>query len=177
MLKARSVTAALFGVLAVSACAGRPSNMPPLPGPAQGWVRVAEDSVIRLRPNPPPDSVVLHRGGATIVLSLRDVEQYFAEWRGTPPADVARLAEQIRRQSREAGWVELGDGMLEDLMAARLMESGQASVRTARNGRFLPRIRLATETRVAASNVIEYRVFYTPGGTLIFRVLGGVTVS
>lgn len=167
----------VVAVLATSACAAAIRQLPPLPEPAQGWVRMDGDSVITLRRNPPADPAILRRGGTTIFLSVRDLERYFAGWPGNMPVDVAQLSEQIRREYSERGWVELGEGMLEDIVAARLIERGQAAIRAEDQDRFWATLRMAVERRQTGTSVTEYRVFYTPEGAQVLRVIGGTTVS
>ncbi|HEX2081529.1 MAG TPA: hypothetical protein VHG08_27745 [Longimicrobium sp.] len=164
-------------MLGASGCAAQ--DPPVTPTPPRGRTGVLPDTaVFTLQRRLPRDSVVLHRGGATIVLSMRGVEAYHAQqdsFRGTrPPAsDVAQFREEIRREYQRAGWVRLGEGMLPDLMAARLMEQGRAAVRFGPRGRLLPWVRGILEVRGSAG----YRVFHAPDGTPFLRVHEWTVVS
>jgi hypothetical protein len=177
MTRKQALVIVVGGLLVGSAC-GRPVHeMPSLPAPTQGWVRTGEDSLVNLRSHPPTDSVVLHRSGVTILLSMQDVGAFFDGWRGTVPVDVARLSERVRREYQEAGSVKLGAGTVEDLILARMLETGRAFIRVDADRRVIPRIRLALESRERGSSVIEYRMFYAPDGTLLLRVRGRTVVS
>lgn len=137
--------------------------------------RASSDTIVRLWLTFPCDSVVLRRGQATILLSMRDVSAYFNE--SPLPPDMASLYDEIRGDFERAGWVHLREGMLEDLLASRLIEQGHASIRLGSPSRTIPWVRLALENTVAGTTVIVDRLFYTPDGILLLRVPYGVTVS
>jgi hypothetical protein len=112
------------------------------PPPAHGSV-AGRDSIVALRTSAPGDSVVLYRNDAMILLAMSDVEAYFAEW--PLPSDMEQFRDEIRQAYVQAGWAELGDGMLEDLLAARLIQQGRATLRDHRSRRILPWVRLVIE--------------------------------
>jgi hypothetical protein len=123
----------------------------------------------------PADSVVLHRSGASILLSMCDVEAHYAQF--PLPPDVAQLLDEMRREYREAGWVRLGEGMLPDLLASSLVQSGRAAVRMHPRRRLVPWLRTAREKQSRGTSVITERLFYAPDGTLLLRVLDSIAVS
>lgn len=133
------------------------------------------DSTIFLRQILPRDSVVLRRGEATIILSMQDVSHYFTEW--PLPPDMAQLYDEIRRDFERAGWVHLQEGMLEDLLASRLIGEGRASIRMSSSRRMLPWVRAELEQRIVGTTVIADRLIYHPNGKLLLRVPYGVTIS
>jgi hypothetical protein len=134
-----------------------------------------QGTLIDLQRRQPADSVVLHRGGATILLSMRDVEDYFAQW--PLPPDVQRFREELARQYSEEGWAELGEGFLEDMLASQLLQRGRAVVRPSGERRLLRSVRTLVEREVAGSTVVRQRSFYLPTGLLLLRVPDGVTIS
>jgi hypothetical protein len=134
-----------------------------------------QDSIVPLRQRPPGDSVILHRGGATILLSMRDVEEYHSL--GPLPRDVERFRDEMRREFQRSGWVSLGDGMLPDLLAGRLLQSGRAAVRIGPRNSFAEYVHFVLERNVNGDTVVRHRSFYSPEGVLILRVFDGVTIS
>lgn len=135
----------------------------------------AQDSVINLRSSAPPDSVLLYRGQASILLSMRDVEAYFSEW--PLPPDMARLRDEVRNQYLATGWARLGEGMLEDLLAARLIEEGKAAIRWGSRSELLARAQLGISSEVMGTTVVSHTSFYGPDDTLFLRVLRSIVVS
>lgn len=172
MLTWKIGTTAWFAMLlAVGSC---------VPGVREGsgikWSPPAgQDSIVPLRQRSPEDSVILHRGGATILLSMRDVEEYFSL--GPLPRDVERLRDDMRREFQQSGWVSLDDGMLPDLLAGHLLQSGRAAVRTGPINTFAGYVHFVLERNVNGDTVVRHRLFYSPEGVLILRVFDGVTIS
>jgi hypothetical protein len=136
-----------------------------------------QDSVIMLRTEAPPDSVVVHRGNYSILLSLAGIEKALA---GAPPdSDEAALLSDLRRQYREYGQVELGEGAAEDYVAADLLKVGQAVVRRRASNHLIPwvRLRIEHESIGSGATIVDYQVFTAPDESLIMRVMSGVTIS
>lgn len=164
--------AAMLGTLGCAAANAGPADRAQ---PAEEWVRVGKDSVVSLLHYAPADSVVLHRGGGTILLSMRDVEAHFAQW--ALSAETVQFRDRMRQEIERQGWVQLGEGMPEDLLAAKLIERGRAAVRRREDDRLLPSVRIAREEKEMGTTVIEHRLIFTPDGKLLLRVPYSVTLS
>jgi hypothetical protein len=160
------------GILA--GCAASSTVAPDAPQPGMGSESSAQDSVVYLRAVPAADSVVLHRGDASIVLAMADVEVYFAQW--PLPPDMAQLRNRLRSEFQEDGWAELGTGMLPDVVAAHLITQGKATVRSPQ-GVIFPWVRTATEQEVTGTTVVTHRLLYTPTGAVLLRVLHSIAIS
>lgn len=163
------------GVASIMAgCAFFPATEPAAPQQGVGSESSAQDSLIYLRVVPAVDSVVLHRADASIVLSMADVEAYFAQW--PLPPDLAQLRNRVRSEFQEKGWAQLGTGMLPDLVAANLITQGKATIRSAQ-GTLFPWVRTATEKEINGTTVVTHRLLYVSTGALLLRVLHSVTIS
>lgn len=168
-----------FGLLWVATgilagCAVSSTVAPAVPQPGEGSERSAQDSMVYLRAVPAADSVVLHRGDASIVLSMADVESYFAQW--PLGSDMAQLRSQLRSEFQENGWAELGTGMLPDVVAANLITQGKATIRSPQGTAF-PWVRTAIEQEVTGTTVVTHRLLYGPTGAVLLRVLHSVAIS
>jgi hypothetical protein len=165
------------GVL-TTACARVPATQPLTnqPPASATVVPAGTDSIVRLRFRSPSDSVVLHRGGTTFLLSLEDLEEYFTSQPTLPELD--SLHRQIRRQFAEEGWVLLGNDRMIDVIASVLLRDGCAAVRDDAGGEFLPWVRMVEERQSRMSGgAVDYRLFYAPNGRLLLRVIDAIAVS
>jgi hypothetical protein len=147
------------------------------PEPAAGWMVAEQDSVVSLRSTPPADSVVLRHDGATILMSMQDVQARWAESGSALPPDLAEFRDAIQVQYDQAGWVALEDGFLPRLLAGRLIAKGQAAIRIETAGRLLPSVRMVLERKIDGTTVLDDRLFYAPDGTLVLRIPYAISVS
>lgn len=131
-----------------------------------GWITLLQ--------SPPTDSVVLHRGGGTILLSRGVVETYLARWSTEP--EVQRLLAAVRATIDARGWVQLGEGTVEDMTAAYALRCGLAVVRAHHSAEYIPSLRTVLEASDPTS-AVTYRAFYLPDGSLLWRVVESVAVS
>lgn len=148
----------------VSACASSQGEAPATISapadcrPAEAW--------LSLRQSPPADSVILHRGHGTILLSGGDVEAYLARWPSEP--DVQHLLASVRREIRVRGWVRLGEGAIEDMIVAYALRCGLAAVRPDQSMSYVSSVRTVLE-RDASNPILTNRAFYLPDGSLLWR--------
>lgn len=166
----------LLLLLDAAGCGPTPQHVPSGPIMEEGLQRSGQDSMFTLWRQPPPDSVVLYRNGAAILLSMRDVEAYYAG-RSPLASDETSLYSEIRLAYERSGWVQLREGVLEDLLAAHLLVRGRALVRTGVGGATIRAIRSSLWSRENGTTIVDYRFFFRPDGTLLLKVVDSVTVS
>lgn len=160
----------LGAAFAVAGCAAAVPEVSRPSEPAMRSVQVAKDSIVPLRTTPAPDSVLLHVKDATIIVSMREVEDLVAQGGGMMP-DLQEQYDAMRRQYQAAGWVQVGDGGFGRGMAVGLMKQGKASIRWNPTGEFLPSVRVVEESDASAGYIIYDRLFYTPDGALVLKEL------
>lgn len=166
----------IFAGSLVAGCATQAAPRPEANATLVQAESTSRDSVLFLLQRAPVDSVVLHRGGAVILLPMREVEAYYSQW--PLSSEVERFRSSISEQFEERGWVRLGEGQLEDILATRLLQRGRAAIRYPSGGRHLiPWVRTAVERQIVSNTTIRDRVFYLPDGRLLIRVPDGTTLS
>lgn len=160
--------------LVLAGCTPSPSSAPSSDPPPLNWVRDTINERVGLLQSPPADSVIVVRAGYTILLSMHDIEAYLSEW--VPSPDLDQFRDLLRQRFAESGHATLGDGFLETLVAANLVERGKAAIRADR-GRMIPFVELAMERHPSGTYVVSDRLIFTPTGTLLLRVRHSVTIS
>jgi hypothetical protein len=141
------------------------------------WPGGLEDSVIALRSEVPRDSVVMQRGEFSILLSAADIERALGA--APPGSEESTLRDELRRVILDFGWAEFGEGDTENYVAADLLQSGRAVIRSRVSNQLLPWVRLTMEREIIGSGatIVDYQVFTAPDNTVVLRVLSSTTIS
>jgi hypothetical protein len=175
MKTAAALSLLLGAAFAAAGCAAavpevsRPSE-PPMPSVPVAQDSVAKDSIVPLRTTPAPDSVLLQVDDATIIVSMREVEDLVAQG-GVMMPSLQEQYDAMRRRYQAAGWLQVGDDGFGRGMAIGLMKQGKASIRWNPTGEFLPSVRVVEESDASAGYIVYDRLFYTPDGALVLKEL------
>lgn len=178
----RRIRPSVLLLVVISGCAvsgNRSQPGEPWSGNRQAGVVVPPGDTAYLRAAAPEDSVVLRRSGTKVLLSMNDVGRLAGKVRFDPQGQAARFFEQLQRTyESNGGWVELAGGMREDRLAADLIETGQAYIRIDGTGQVVPWVRIVKEREQTSPTTFRTgRAIYLPDGSLLIRVIDGITMS
>jgi hypothetical protein len=120
---------------------------------------------------------VKQRGYFTILLTAAYIEPALGA--APPGSEESTLRDELRRVILDFGWAEFGEGDTENYVAADLLQSGRAVIRSRVSNQLLPWVRLTMEREIIGSGatIVDYQVFTAPDNTVVLRVLSSTTIS
>lgn len=149
-----------------------------IPGPEPlGELTPGLSDTLYLRVVPPSDSIVITRPDVTILLSMREVEEYASAPRYDPQGHFSALFSEIRDAfQHRSGRLETESGV-DDYLIADFLSDGRAAIRMNSGGSFVPWIVLIRMREQSGASAFSGRSFYLPGGNKFLQIIDTITRS